>query len=111
MVVGVLFFESQTGFLMLLFEIKRILLQEFDKVVLTGHLFENLYIFCSFKVQCVLTFKIINGENDPSLQECSITTWKDNLLFDLQKFKYSSWLSKLPVKTKRSQLLVSNNDI
>ena len=30
---------------------------------------------------------------------------------NLQKFKYSSWLSKFAVKTERPQLFTSNNDI
>ena len=30
---------------------------------------------------------------------------------DLDKFKYSSWLSKFAVNTERPQLFTSNNDI
>lgn len=45
-------------------------------VVLTGHLFENLHVFCFFKLLFILTFTIIKEENGTSLQEYIITTWK-----------------------------------
>ena len=101
--LGVLLFESQCVFLCYYSEIKRILLLKFDTVfylfpqynytcgiklvvrifcymslVLTGHLFENLHVFRSFKVLCVLGFTIIN---EPSLQEYGINTSKDKSLF------------------------------
>ena len=123
MIVGALFFESQPVFSCYYLEIDRILLLEFDSVfylfsqysyrcgvkldaitfcyisvVLTGHSFENLHVFCPFKVLCVLKFTIIKEENDLSLQEYSITTWKDKFLLI---FENSSWLSKLPVKIER----------
>ena len=62
-------------------------------MVLTGNLFENLHVFRSFKVRRVLTFTIIKEENDPSLQEYGITTWKDNFLVI---FKISSIIAGYP---------------
>ena len=47
---------------------------------LAGHLLEKLHIFCSFKVLRVLTFIILKKENDPSLQEHSITTRRNKYL-------------------------------
>ena len=47
---------------------------------LAGHLLENLHIFCSFKVLCVLTFTILKEEIDPSSQEHSITARRNKYL-------------------------------
>ena len=48
-------------------------------VVLTEHLFGNLHVFHSFKVPYVSTLIIVKEENDPFLQEYSIT-WKNKFL-------------------------------
>ena len=53
-------------------------------MVLTGHLLENLQVFRSLKVIYVLSFTIVKGENDPPLQECSISAWKNEFLLILK---------------------------
>ena len=47
---------------------------------LTRHLSENLHVFCSFKIICVLTFTIIKAEDDPALEDYGIARCKDNFL-------------------------------
>ena len=83
----------------------------FDKsMILTGHLFENLQLFHSLKVIYVSSFTIVKRENDPPLQECSNSTWKNEFLLIFKNSNIAAGY-KLPVKTKRSKLFTSNNDM
>ena len=57
---------------------------------LTRHLFENLHVFCSFKIMCVLTFTIIKSEHDPALEDYWIARCKDNFLLILKNISIAA---------------------
>ena len=73
------------------------------------HLFENIPGSCTFEVLYTSNFTITQEENTPSFKKYWTVTWLKNLI-DLQKFKYYSLLSNLPVKIKRSEFFVVNNN-
>ena len=57
---------------------------------LTRALFENLHVFCSFKIMRVLTFTIIKTENDPALKDNWIARCKDNFLLILKNISITA---------------------
>ena len=68
------------------------------------HIFDYLHVFYSFRVLHVTKFTIIDEENIPSFQECSVMIWQNK--FSLI-FKNSSvtvpTVIQVPMKSKGSE--------